>query len=134
YETNDPDVAIVDGAGLVRTLDLSGEAAVMARYQSQVATFRATVPLGMKIPEYKFDYKTVVDKATHKKWQELGIVPAELCSDEQFLRRASLDITGTMPTPAQVEAFLKDNDAAKRDKLIDALLETPEYSYFFANR
>jgi hypothetical protein len=134
YESNDPDIAVVDGSGLVRSLDLSGEAAIMARYQGQVAVFRATVPLGMKIPDYQFEPKTVVDAATHKKWQELGIVPSDLSSDEQFLRRVCLDITGTLPTPEKVKAFLADTDPNKRDKLIDALLETPEYSYYFANR
>lgn len=134
YESNDPDIAVVDGTGLVRTLDMSGEAAVMARYQGQVAVFRATVPLGMKIPEYKFEPKTVVDRFTQKKWQELGIVPSELATDEQFIRRVSVDITGTLPTPEKVKAFLADTDPQKRDKLVDALLETPEYAYYFANR
>ncbi|MCI0377249.1 MAG: DUF1553 domain-containing protein [Gemmataceae bacterium] len=134
YESNDPDIAVVDGAALVRTLDVAGEAAIMARYQGQVATFRSTVPLGMKIPDYRFDYKTVVDRHTHKKWQELGIVPSELCSDDIFVRRVYHDITGTLPTPAQVQAFLDEKDANKRDKLIDALLETTEYTYYFANR
>ena len=50
YESNDTEVAHVDGHAVVRTLTLAGEAAVMARYQGQVATFRATVPLGMKLP------------------------------------------------------------------------------------
>src|SRR5205085_596318 len=67
-------------------------------------------------------------------WQQLGIVPSNLCSDEQFIRRVSLDITGTMPTPAQIREFLADKSADKRDRLIDRLLETPEYSYFSANR
>src|SRR5207245_4696106 len=71
YESNDPDIAVVDGTGLVRSLDMSGEAAVMARYQGQVAVFRATVPLGMEIAKYTFEPKTVVDRATQKKWQEL---------------------------------------------------------------
>src|SRR5437588_3346028 len=61
YESNAQDVAIVDGAGLVRSLDMSGQAAIMARYQANVAVFRATVPLGMKIPDYKWDPKTLVD-------------------------------------------------------------------------
>jgi len=134
YESNDPDIAIVDGAGLVRALDMSGEAAIMARYQGQVATFRATVPLGMKIPAYKFEALTYVDKHTQKKWQELGIVPSEVCSDEMFIRRVALDLTGTLPSPDRVRAFLSDPDPKKREKLVDALLETPEYSYFFANR
>jgi hypothetical protein len=134
YESNEGEVAIVDGAALVRTLDLSGEAAVMARYQAQVAVFRATVPLGVKIPDYKFDAKTVVDRFTVKKWQELGIVPSELCSDEQFIRRVFLDITGTLPKPEQVTKFLADPSPTKREKLVEDLLETPEYSYLFANK
>jgi hypothetical protein len=134
YESNDAEIAVVDAAGLVRTLDISGEAAIMARYQGNVTTFRATVPLGVKIPEYKFPAQTVVDAQTHKKWKELGIIPSGLCTDEQFIRRASLDITGTLPTPVQVTKFVADVDAKKRDKLVERLLETPEYSYYFANK
>ena len=106
----------------------------MARYLGQVATFRATVPLGIKIPEYKFETKTVVDQFTQKKWQELGIVPSDLASDEQFIRRIYLDLTGSLPKPTEVKEFLADQSKDKRDKLIDRLLETPEYSYLFANK
>jgi hypothetical protein len=134
YESNDTEIAIVESSGLVRTLQMSGEAAIMARYQGHVAAFRATVPLGVKIPEYKFEAKTVVDKFTLKKWQQLGLVPSELCTDEQFIRRVSLDITGTLPTPDQVKKFVSDTDDKKRGKLVDALLDTKEYSYFFANK
>lgn len=134
FESNAQDVAIVDGAALVRALDMSGEAAIMARYQSQVAVFRATVPLGMKIPDYKWEPKTLVDTLTQKKWKELGVVPSELCGDEEFMRRVHLDLTGTLPTPAEVKAFLADKSPNKRDTLIDALLERPEYSYYFANK
>jgi hypothetical protein len=134
YESNDPEIAAVDANGLVKTQHMSGEAAIMARYQGFVATFRATVPLGMKTPDWKFEPKTVVDAHTAKKWKELGLAPSELCTDEVFIRRASLDITGTLPTPKQVTAFVEDRDPAKRDKLIDRLLESPEYAYFFANK
>jgi Protein of unknown function (DUF1553)/Protein of unknown function (DUF1549) len=134
YESNDQEIAVVDGAGLVRTLDLSGEAAVMARYQGHVTVFRATVPLGKPVPAYTFPPQTLVDAFTHKKWQELGLVPSELCGDEAFVRRVYLDLTGTLPTPAQVKAFVADQDPKKRDRLIDALVETPEYSYYFANK
>jgi hypothetical protein len=134
YESNDQEIAIVNEGGLVRTLALSGEAAVMVRYQEYVATFRATVPLGGKTPAYAFPPATLVDRHTHKKWQELGLVPSELCTDAEFIRRVSLDLTGTLPTPKQVADFLADADAQKRDKLIDRLLESPEYSYYFANK
>ncbi len=134
YESNDTEIAVVEPAGLVRTLGLSGEAAIMARYQGQVAVFRTTVPLGAKTPAYSFPPQTVVDEFTHKKWQQLGLVPSEPCSDAQFMRRASLDITGTLPTPAEVKAFEADRNPAKRAKLVDALLERPEYAYYFATK
>jgi Protein of unknown function (DUF1553)/Protein of unknown function (DUF1549)/Bacterial Ig-like domain (group 2) len=134
YESNDQEIAVVDGAALVRTLAMSGEAAVMVRYQEYVAVFRATVPLGIKTPEWQFPSQTVVDRHTSKKWKELGLVPSDLCTDEQFIRRLYLDLTGTLPTPLQVTAFVNDSDAKKRDLLVDALLESPEYSYYFANK
>jgi hypothetical protein len=132
YESNDGEIAAVADSGLVSTLDMSGEAAVMARYQGFVATVRITVPLGVKTPAWSFAEKTPVDKFTAKKWRELGLVPSELCTDEQFVRRVFLDITGTLPTPKQVTDFVADKDAAKRDKLVDQLLDSPEYSYYFA--
>ncbi|HEY3788574.1 MAG TPA: DUF1549 domain-containing protein [Urbifossiella sp.] len=134
YESNDGEIASVGEGGLVRTLGMSGEAAIMARYQGMVAVFRATVPLGTTTPAWQFAESTVVDKFTSKKWRELGLVPSELCSDEVFIRRVYLDITGTLPTPKQVTDFVADKDAAKRDKLVDKLLETPEYTFYFANK
>jgi hypothetical protein len=134
YESNDQEIAVVEGSGLVRTLSLSGEAAIMARFQGFVATFRATVPLGVKTPEWQFTNQSVVDQFTSKKWKELGLVPSDLCSDEIFIRRVYLDITGTLPTPQQVTAFVADKDAKKRDKLVDTLVDSPEYSFYFANK
>jgi hypothetical protein len=136
YESNDQEIALVDPnvAGLVRTLALSGEAAIMIRYQEHVSTFRATVPLDAKLPEYKFDVQTLVDQHTLKKWKDLGLLPSDLCTDAEFIRRVSLDLTGTLPTPGQVTAFVEDKNPKKRDNLVDQLLESPEYSYFFANK
>jgi hypothetical protein len=51
-----------------------------------------------------------------------------------FIRRLYLDLIGTLPTPKQVLDFVGNPDPAKRDKLVDALLETPEYAYYFANK
>jgi hypothetical protein len=134
YESNDGEIAAVTEGGQVRTLQLSGEAAIMTRFQGVVTVTRITVPLGVPTPAWQFPEQTVVDRHTAKKWRELGLVPSELCTDEQFIRRASLDITGTLPTPPQVAAFVADQDAKKREKLVDRLLETPEYAYFFANK
>ncbi len=134
YESNDQEIAIVDAGGMVRTLAMSGEAAIMVRYQESVGTYRATVPLGARVPAYNFPIKTVVDRHTHKKWQALGLLPSDLCTDQEFIRRISLDLTGTLPTPKQVQDFVAETGADKRDELVDRLLETPEYAYFFANK
>ena len=134
YESNNPEIVAIDATGLVRTLNLSGEASIMVRYLGQVITLQATIPLGVKIPDYKIEHRTVVDAQTHAKWKQLGIVPSAPCTDEQFIRRASLDIAGTLPTPKQVHDFVADKDKDKYDKLIDRLVDSPEYSYYFANK
>lgn len=134
YESNDDEVAVVDGEGLVRTLELGGEAAVMVRYQGQVAVFRALVPLGTKTPAFDFPERTLVDRHTQAKWRALGIAPAALCTDLEFLRRASLDITGTLPTLEQVRAFIADSSPEKRSRLVDALLESEGYAELFAHK
>ena len=133
YQSNDAEVATVVEGGRVETRDLAGQAAIMARYQGQVAVFRATIPLGMPIARYPdFPTVNVIDAAALKQWKALGIVPSELCADSEFLRRASLDITGTLPTAEEVRAFVAETDPEKRAKLVDRLLERPEYAAFFA--
>src|SRR5207302_3874479 len=58
----------------------------------------------------------------------------ELCTDEVFIRRVYLDLTGSLPDAAAIIAFAADKEPKKREKLVDTLLETPEYAYFFANK
>jgi hypothetical protein len=133
YQTNDVETAAVDGAGVVRTVELPGEMAVMARYQGQVAVFRAAVPLGKPIAQYPdFPAVNFVDELTLARWKKLGIVPSDLCTDGEFIRRATLDICGTLPTPDEVRAFLADTDRDKRVRLVDQLLDRPEYADYFA--
>jgi hypothetical protein len=134
YESNDLELSAVDASGLVRTLGLSGQAAVMVRFHGHVTVFRATVPLGLPTPDFAFPARTLVDTFTQAQWRKLGLVPSELCGDEQFLRRASLDLTGTLPMAERVRAFVASTDPRKREKLIDELLASPEYGYFFAGK
>ncbi len=134
FESNDTDVATVSEAGLINTLSITGQAGVMVRYQGTVSVFRAVVPRPGDAPKFDFPEQTVVDKHTVKKWKELGIAPSELCTDEQFVRRAYLDITGSLPDAKTIRDFTANEDLKKRDKLIDALVESPEYGYFFANK
>ena len=128
-------VASVDPTGLVHSHQLSGEAAVMARHVGHVAVFRALVPHGeplADIPEFKaINY---VDELALAKWKKLGLRPSPVADDATFLRRATVDVCGRLPTPAEVNAFLADASADKRTKLIDRLLDSPDYPAYFALR
>jgi hypothetical protein len=134
YESNDTDVATVSEAGLINTLAITGQAGVMVRFSGHVTVFRAVVPRPGEAPKFDFPEQTVVDKHTAKKWRELGIAPSELSTDEQFARRVYLDITGTIPDAKTIREFVADKDPKKRDKLVDKLVDSAEYSYFFANK
>ncbi|MCH2200923.1 MAG: DUF1553 domain-containing protein [Fuerstiella sp.] len=133
YEANDTEMAECSETGLVNTLTLAGEVAIMARYQGQVSTYRATIPLGAdtsQIPEPQ----NLVDTAVFSKLKVLGIPPSETCDDATFLRRVSLDITGALPDITQVNTFLEDDGPDKRARLIDQLLDSDEYADNFANK
>jgi hypothetical protein len=73
-----------------------------------------------------------IDKLLAKELEKSKIVSAPLTTDEQFLRRVRLDLTGQLPTADEVEKFLADSDPAKRAKLIDQLLQTDEYAHHWA--
>ncbi len=133
FEPNDPEMAEVSVHGLVKTHDLAGEVAIMARYQGQVSTFRATIPLGAEIAARPTE-KNFIDKAVFGKLDVLGIPASTPADDATFLRRVQIDLTGTVPTEAEVAAFLADQDSQKRDKLIDRLLDSPAYADYFANK
>jgi len=82
--------------------------------------------------EGDFSARNVVDKAVLAALAERGIEPAKPCSDEVFVRRAYLDVIGTLPTPREVVAFLQDRSPAKRGELVDALLEREEFADYWA--
>ncbi len=73
-----------------------------------------------------------IDEAVFGRLRQLGIQPANLCTDAVFLRRAYLDVIGTLPTEDEARAFLSDKDPAKRSRLIDHLLERDEFADYWA--
>lgn len=132
FSSSDEAVATVDANGLVVGQD-RGEAAILARFLDklessslmflkEVAGFQWNSP-----PENNF-----VDHHVFEKLRQLQILPSDLCTDEEFVRRVYLDVIGMLPEPAETKAFLADPDPAKRAKLIDALLERPEFAEFWA--
>ncbi len=71
---------------------------------------------------------TRIDELVVSKLNKLGIHQSELADDATFLRRVSLDITGTLPSPPEIRSFLNDSDPDKRAKKIDQLLDSPAYA------
>lgn len=134
YESNETTIATVDPAGLVATHKIPGEAAIMARYQEYVTVFRATVPRSETPVDFTFPQQTLVDKHTAAKWKSLALTPSALSSDEQFLRRVSIDLTGTLPDPKRVSDFLADTRPNKRQVIVDELLDSSEFGYLFASK
>ncbi len=131
FEPNSVEMIEATPSGLVKTLGLNGEAAVMIRFLGQVDVFRATIPLGVKVESTPAP-RNFVDEIVFGKLKTLGMPPSAVCDDATFVRRAALDIAGRLPTADEAEAFLADQDSAKRDKWIDRLLASPEYADFFA--
>lgn len=135
YQSNEMPVASVEAEGLVRTFDLAGDATIMARYMGQVAVFRALVPLGKAVAKFPdFKANNYIDELAAARWKKLGLVPSDLCTDGEFIRRVTLDLCGRLPTLDETRAFLADTKTDKRARLIDRLLDDRDYAAFFALR
>ena len=133
YEANDRTMADASESGRVKILDQPGNVGVMVRYQDKAAVFNVSVPLGAPVKHLPPE-KNFIDRLVFANLKQLGIPPSPVCDDATFLRRVSLDIAGRLPTAAEAEAFLASKDQAKRDQVVDALLTSPDYADFFANK
>lgn len=133
FESNDAEMAEVTPSGLVRTLDVVGDVAVMARFQGQVTVFRATLP-AEGLPPPMPATRTFIDELVFSRLQALGIPASPPCDDATFLRRATLDLAGRLPTAEEVRDFETQTDADKRDRLIERLLASPDYADYFASK
>ncbi len=127
FSSNDDAIAEVDEYGNV-TARRQGETAVMVRYLGQVAISRVAVLPALKPEKYpKLAQNNYIDEFVQKKLQKLHMVPSDLCTDEEFVRRVYLDVCGIIPTPEEVRSFVSDSSPNKRAKLIDVLLEREEH-------
>lgn len=132
FSSSRESVASVNAQGLV-TKTGRGEAAILARYLDKMATCQVTFL--EDVPGFAWNHppeNNFIDTLVFEKLKTLQILPSELCTDDEFLRRAYLDVTGRLPTIEETVAFLADSNPHKRSELIDRLLDSDDYASFWA--
>jgi hypothetical protein len=127
YASDDDGIATIAGNGKLTALR-KGEANIMVRFAGKVGLASVVVQPQPPMAHYpQVPANNFIDEAVFAKLKTLNIVPSDLCDDATFIRRAYFDICGTPPLPGAVRQFLADTASNKRAKLIDELLERPEY-------
>ena len=127
FMTSNDASALISQQGLV-TAKARGEAFVMARFDTHTQGVHVIVlPKDFEFTWPNPPENNYIDTLVNDKLEKLRIVPSGLCSDEQFIRRVSLDVCGIVPTADEVTAFLADQDPEKRSKLVDRLLDRKEF-------
>jgi len=133
YTVNNGEVAAAVPGGIVRSIR-RGETSVLVRAAGQIASFGVGV-VGPPIANYpQIARANFIDEHVFEKLRKLRIVPSELAGDAEFLRRVCLDLTGTLPPPQRVREFLSSTDPRKRERVIDALIASPEFVDYWSFR
>ena len=130
-------MAEVDEAtGLAKVIG-HGEGAITAWYSGQIAMARLTSPWPNKIPAevYSKSVQTnLIDRHVLEQLRQLNLMPSPLCTDSEFIRRIYLDVIGVLPTPKETRIFLANKSKDKRAKLVDELLDRPEFVDYWTYR
>jgi len=135
-ESGNTEVAKADESGLMRAIR-RGEAPILARYEGAYAAATLTVMGGRTgFVWSQPPANNRIDELAAAKWKRLKILPSDLCSDAEFVRRVYLDLTGLPPTAPEVRTFLQDgrDTRVKRDELVDRLVGSDEYIVHWSNR
>src|SRR5436190_9651542 len=128
FMTSNEVSAKIDEDGRV-TAGQRGEAYVFARFATfTVGSQVIVIPKGLKYEWANVPEKNYIDGFVFDKLKKLRMLPSELCSEEAFLRRATLDITGLLPAREEYDRFTADARGDKREKLVDELLARKEFS------
>lgn len=134
FQSNNDELAKVTATGFVQTTDMPGEATVMAAFMNETAVMRVFVPRPGKVDFPQLPTRNFIDPLVDAKLRKLNVVPNGLADDATYLRRVYLDLVGQLPTSAEARRFLADADPGKRAKLVEVLLERPEYADLWALR
>jgi hypothetical protein len=128
FISNNDVTAKVGEDGLV-TAGQRGEAFIQARFDEfNVGAQVIVIPKNLPYQWPAVAAANYIDEAVYGKLKKLRLTPSPLCDDNTFLRRASLDITGTLPTPEEAQAFDSDVTPGKRAALVEQLLARKEFA------
>jgi hypothetical protein len=128
FSSSNDNAAAIDPAGRV-VAGNRGEAFVMARFDTHsVGAQVITLPKGLAFQWADPPAAGAIDELIHAKLRKLRINPSPLCSDAEFLRRASIDICGVLPTSDECRSFVASQDPDKRAHLVDQLLARSEFT------
>jgi Protein of unknown function (DUF1549)/Protein of unknown function (DUF1553) len=134
YTANDESVIEINAAGEIRTLR-AGETAIMVRTLGKAVAVRVEVVAKPPMANYpETPCNNFIDDLVVAKLKRINIVPSRLSSDHEFLRRVYLDTVGALPSLEETRGFLEAKDPGKRGRLIDGLLERPEFAEVWATR
>ncbi|MDB4640871.1 DUF1549 and DUF1553 domain-containing protein [Pirellulaceae bacterium] len=127
FSTNNETSAAVSQDGMI-SAGSRGESFIMARFDTHtVGSHFITLPKGFEFKWSNPAANNYVDELMNAKFLKLRMNPSELCSDDEFLRRVSLDVCGVLPTVEEYEKFVADTDPKKREKKVDELLGRKEF-------
>jgi hypothetical protein len=135
FRTNDDSVVEVSNLGQLKSLR-PGDTAVVVSYRGNVIPVRVLVPAPMK-PGFvypKIPVASDIDREVFAKLRRLNMVPSDLATDAEFLRRVTLDTVGTLPAPDEVRTFLADKGKDMRERKIDELLKHPLHAALWATK
>jgi hypothetical protein len=132
HETNDQEIATIDASGTIRGKRVGDTVAVIRYGAEPVLINILVVPGANRKPFPEVKTHNFIDEHVLAKLRALDLPPAALCDDATFLRRLYLDVTGYLPPPEEVRAFLGDKSADKRNKKIDEILAKPGYAEIWA--
>ena len=135
FSSNEKEIATVSDDGMLRIGQGLGQAVIVARFMGMVADSNVIVPAEQSLSEDIYAALPVsnfIDELAYARFRQLGLFPSDPCTDAEFLRRASLDALGLMPSADEARAFLDDPDPQKRSKVVDRLLEHPAYADHWA--
>lgn len=134
FMSNNDNSASITPAGVI-TAGARGEAFVMARFSTYtVGSQYIVLPKGLQYAEVPPEPVNYVDEFVAAKLKKLRIHPSGLCSDEEFLRRVSIDLVGLLPTREEYASFTADADPKKREKKIDELLGRKEFTEMWVSK